>query len=112
MSEPTTWIASKDVVFVARDGTRVAGCVRVSLPESTLEHEAACWYSIPFRQARATYGVDHLQALLLALRMCAVELALFVRGGGRIEYPPDADGNAGEAWDPSTSFGEFFRLPA
>jgi len=32
--------------------------------------------------------------------------------GGRIELPPDEDGNPGEPWDPSTSFGPLFRLPS
>ena len=112
MSGPT-WIASTDVVFVTTEGTRVPGCVRVSLPEATLEREARCWYNLePLEKPCAIHGVDNLQALLLALRACGAQLALFERRGGRIEYPPDADGNHGEPWEPSVVFGEFVRLPA
>lgn len=112
MSEPQ-WIATTNVVFVQPDGTRVPGTIRVSRPEPAFEHDAQCSYSLdPIVAGRPIYGVDNLQALLLALRMCGVELALFERRGGRIEYPPDEDGNPGAAWEPSATFGAFFQVPS
>src|SRR5438105_1316534 len=112
MTEPT-WIASTSVVFVTADGTRLPGTIRISLPQPAFEHDAQCWYGIePIDKPRAIYGADHLQALLLALRMCGGELAVLTDRGGRIEYPPDADGNPGQPWDPSSTFRELFRAPA
>lgn len=106
------WIATKDVVFVQPDGTRLPGSIRVSLPEAAFEQDAQCSYCIePLVKSKAIYGVDTLQALLLALRMCGLELALFEKRGGRIEYPPDADGHPGDRWEPATTFNELFRVP-
>jgi len=111
MTEPQ-WIAETNVVFVQPDGTRVPGKIRISLPELAFEHDAQCSYNLdPIVAGRPIYGIDNLQALLLALRMCGVELALFERRGGRIEYPPDENGNPGPAWDASSSFGAFFQAP-
>lgn len=106
------WIATTGVVFVEPDGTRIPGSIRISLPEPAFEHDAQCSYSIePLVKSRAIYGMDNLQALLLALRTCGVELALFEQRGGRIELPPDDDGNPGARWEPSATFNEFFRVP-
>ena len=111
MSEPS-WIATMNVVFVQPDGARLPGSIRISRPEPAFERDRQCSYGIePLAKTQAIFGADDLQALLLAVRMCGVELALFQRRGGRIEYPPDADGHPGESWDPSATFAEFFRVP-
>ena len=111
MTEPQ-WIAKTNIVFVQPNGTRVPGTIRISLPEPAFEHDAQCSYSLdPIAKGRPIYGADNLQPLLLALRMCAGELALFEQRGGSVEYPPDADGTPGPRWDPSTTFGAFFRVP-
>jgi hypothetical protein len=111
MSQPQ-WIATSSVVFVQPDGTRVPGSIRISLPEPAFERAAQCFYNLdPVVAGRAIYGDNSLQALLLALRMCGVELALFERRGGRVEFPPDETGSPGSRWDPSATFGAFFQVP-
>lgn len=113
MNEPQ-WIAATDVVFVEPDGARVAGKIQIGLPgPSANGSEAQCSYNLePIATGRPIYGADNLQALLLALRMCGVELALFERRGGRIEYPPAEDGSPGPPWEASATFGAFFRVPS
>ncbi len=111
MSEPV-WMATTNVVFVEPDGTQVPGSIRISRPEPVSDDEAQCSYNLdPITPARAIRGVDELQALLLALRMCGAELALFARRGGRIEYPSEDDGTPGGTWDPAATFGAFFQAP-
>jgi len=111
MAEPQ-WIASSEVIFVNRDGKRLAGSIRISHPDPADEHDAQCWYTLePVVKGRNIFGSDSLQALLLAIRMCAMELAMFEERGGRVEYLPAEDGTPGPRWDPSTTFGALFRLP-
>lgn len=112
MTEPQ-WIATTSVIFVKPDGTRVPGSIRISLPSPAFESDAQCSYSIePIAKRRPPVcGADNLQALLLALHLCGTELAVFEKEGGRIEFPPDADGTPGEPWDPKVSFLSFFRFP-
>lgn len=111
MTEPQ-WIATSDVVFVTPDGTRTPGSIRISLPTPAFEHDAQCSYTLdPIVKGHPIYGSDALQALLLALRMCGMELAMFEARGGKIEYPTSAEGTPGERWDPKPTFGSFFRLP-
>lgn len=111
MTEPE-WIATTDVIFVTPDGVRTPGSIKISTATPAFEHDAQCSYALdPVVKGRPIYGSDSLQALLLAIRMCGMELAMFEARGGKIEYPGATGETPGERWDPTATFGSFFRLP-
>ncbi len=106
------WIASSEVVAVHPDGTRTPGTIRISAPSAAGEAEAYCTYAIdPIGATKSIHGADSLQALVLAIRMCAIEIALFQKRGGYFEHPPEGEAAAGEVWSGEAIFGAFMGLP-
>ncbi|MFO0679664.1 MAG: hypothetical protein U0169_24265 [Polyangiaceae bacterium] len=107
------WIATTELVAVFPDGTRSRGAIRVAAPEPVDDVEARCTYSVePLGATKTIHGADSLQALVLAIRMCAIELALFEKRGGHFEHPPPDGAESGEAWDGSAIFGSYLALPS
>ncbi len=86
------WIAERRVIWVDANGTRRPGRIAIAAPEPHPDASASSMVLVDCRnpRARAIYGGDDLQALLLALQLAGSELHQFLREGGRILDPDGA----------------------
>jgi hypothetical protein len=86
-------IAEQRVIFESPDGVRRVGLIRIEKPYEVDETEARCPVVIDGLQERIpdVSGTSVLQALALAVWLCADLLREFVDSGGRI-LRPDAEG--------------------
>jgi hypothetical protein len=82
--EPT-WIAVQHVVWVEPGGERRPGRIAVAAPQSgdrcSMCRVVCDCYD---RSRRAIFGADHMQALMLALRMIGWDLHRFLASGGQV----------------------------
>jgi uncharacterized protein YndB with AHSA1/START domain len=84
------WIAERDVVFVAPDGTRTRGRIAVGRPRQISEGEARCPIALDgLERLRPISGNDSLQALLLAIRFLGMRLHDHLARGHRVVEPDD-----------------------
>jgi hypothetical protein len=92
-------IAEERVVFESPDGSRRSGLIRIEKPYQVDETEARCPLVIDGLQERMpdVSGSSTLQALALAVWLCASLLREFVDSGGRILRPDSEGGTEGEA---------------
>jgi len=91
-------IAEQRVIFESPDGVRRTGLIRVEKPYEVDETEARCPVVIDGLQERMpdVSGTSTLQALALAVWLCASLLRDFVDSGGRILRPDGEGGTQGE----------------
>jgi len=87
------WIAVERVIWVDADGTRRPGRIAIAAPEPHPDASSSCMVLVDCREprARAIYGADHLQAMLLALQLAGTELHTFGDRGGRVLDPEGTD---------------------
>jgi hypothetical protein len=85
-------IAERQMTYVANDGSSTAVSVHVGkpIPDPSAEHgDWFCPYKISGlgdSEVRAIFGVDSMQALLLAIHTIPAELAAHIRNqGGRFQ---------------------------
>ena len=109
-------IAETRVVWIDASGSR-EGRIAIAAPEpgdrcSMCRVFCDCGDS----RWRAICGVDHLQALLLALQTIGFDLYQFRYSGGRVEFANDDDDDAAEddgyvGVDVADMFGALLRAP-
>ncbi len=91
-------IAEERVIFESPDGVRRPGLIRIEKPYSVDETEARCPIVMDGLHERMPdiSGQSSLQALSLAVWLCASLLRDFVEAGGRILRPEVEGSTAGE----------------
>jgi hypothetical protein len=108
------WIAETNVIWVSSDGARQAGRIGVGLPAQRPTGEWACRVIGDAPTSRAggltIFGVDSMQALMLALQFLGYELEWSASKGGRALYPPNGDGSDIE-FDLALLMGPLLRPP-
>ena len=82
----TDWVAELEVFFECA-GTSTPGVIRIGQPwvaEAGVEAKCRVCLDGLAEELPAVSGSDPLQALLLALRLAALELARYQNAGGRV----------------------------
>jgi len=75
-------LAEREIVFRSEDGTELPCRVRIGSPELRSQRDWVCPYDVSVGNSRKSfgiYGVDSIQALVLALRTVDVEIEVRAR---------------------------------
>ena len=70
-------LAEREIMFRGEDGTELPCKVRIGRPELRSEHDWVCPYDVSVGNSRKSfgiYGVDSIQAVVLALKTLDVEI--------------------------------------
>jgi len=80
--EVTDVLAEREILFRGDDGEELSCTVRIGRPELRSEHDWVCPYDISVgkdRRSFGIYGVDAIQAVVLALKTLDVEIEVHAK---------------------------------
>ncbi len=75
-------LAERELVFRGEDGAELPCVVKIGHPELRSEHDWVCPYEVSVgnnRKSFGIYGVDAIQAVVLALKTLDVEIEVYAK---------------------------------